>query len=201
MDGTSTYQLAPTFYASSSSLLLCDKHIIQCRQISSFYSFLLITSNYTKQNQSTMKAVSVLLSLAAASVVHAADDAAAGSIRTTRKAEVGDVKVQYEAGGKRRERKALTDQHKQMRNDAFDRHLNKKDAPESDVATDKEKETESGDRKLYKAKTGLGKLMQDDDAMRAGKTPINRPGDNWGPEYRDDGRSPCTIVNSNFKRL
>lgn len=109
-----------------------------------------------------MKTVSVILTLAVASIGRAAEDAAtSGTIRASRKATNGDVDVRYPVD-KKKERKALSENQRKMHEDALERHLSNKNAPENDVADTTDKNTNTAERKLLKSKTGLSKLMYDD---------------------------------------
>ncbi|KAL7522210.1 hypothetical protein ACHAWX_006918 [Stephanocyclus meneghinianus] len=146
-----------------------------------------------------MKTVSVILTLAVASIGRAAEDAAtSGTIRASRKATNGDVDVRYPVE-KKKERKALSENQRKMHEDAFERHLSNKNAPENDVAdTVDNKNTKTAERKLFKSKTNLSKLMYDDgySALKTGGgvTPQRWLDDDdragWGGAgMRDDDRS------------
>ena len=132
-----------------------------------------------------MKAISVLLSLTAAVAVHSVEDAAtSGSIRASRTAARGDSAVKYPVE-KKKEKRVLNENQLKMHNDAYERHLSKKKAAQSESST-KENEAEQGERELsYKAKTGFSKLMWQDDGYRAGGRISSRP-NNDKPGWMDD---------------
>ena len=145
-----------------------------------------------------MKALSILFTLAAASAVHSEEDAvtANGSIRATRKATRGDVSVEFPVE-KKREKRAFTMEHVKMHHDAYERQLTRKNnrSDEDSGKPDAKKDVEQEERQLgYKAKSGLSKLMWQDDGYRrpinGGNRPLqgnNRPlqGNNR-PLYNDD---------------
>ena len=118
-----------------------------------------------------MKTVSVILTLAVASVGRAAEDTAtSGTIRASRKASNGNLDVRYPVE-KKKERNLLSENQRKMHEDAFERHLTNKNAPGNDAAdTVEKKDTKTAERKLFKSKTGLSKLMYDDgyNAIRTG---------------------------------
>ncbi|KAL3781021.1 LOW QUALITY PROTEIN: hypothetical protein HJC23_007917 [Cyclotella cryptica] len=129
----------------------------------------------------------------------AAEDAAtSGTIRASRKATDSDVNVEYPLE-KQKERKVLSENQRKMHQEAFERHLTSKNAPEDESAdVVDEKDAKNADRKLYKSKTGLSKLMNDD-GYRAIRTGGNVRPQGWfqnddmpgweGAGMRDDDRS------------
>jgi hypothetical protein len=159
-----------------------------------------------------MKTISVLLALAAATAVQSAEDAvSSGSIRASRKSARGETPVQYPVE-KKKERKVLSEKQLKMHSDAIDRHLSKKNAAKSEATTKDEAKSEADtatdERELtsnpnFKAKTGLSKLMYQDDAYRAGGRLYGRFDDDaWragGRTWLDDDASwhgkQCTKLN------
>lgn len=138
-----------------------------------------------------MKALSILFTLAAASAVHSEEDAvtANGSIRATRKATRSDVSVEFPVE-KKREKRAFTMEHVKMHHDAYERQLTRKNnrSDEASGKPDVKKDVEQEERELgYKAKSGLSKLMLQDDGYRRPINGGNRPlqGNNR-PLYDDD---------------
>lgn len=144
--------------------------------------------NNTNPNRKTMKTLSVLISLAAATAVNAAEETAtSGSIRASRSSARGDVNVQYPVE-KKKEKRVLNDKQRKMHKDAYDRHLTKKTGKSDAVP----KEENNQERELsggnYKAKSGFSKLMWQDDGYRAGGRIFGRNDDKPGWFDDDDGR-------------
>lgn len=138
-----------------------------------------------------MKTLSVLISLAAASVAHAAEGTAeSGSIRASRSSARGDVKVQFPVK-KQNKKRVLNESQRKMHHDAYERHLTKKSA-KSDAADEAMKETTNEERELsggnYKAKSGFSKLMWQDDGYRAGGRVFGRNEDKPGWFDDDDDK-------------
>lgn len=129
----------------------------------------------------------MLISLAAATAAHAAEDqVTSGSIRASRSGARGNVAVKYPVE-KKKEKRALNENQVKMHKDALERHLTKKTAGKN-ASVKEDKKTEASERELsgsnYKAKTGFTKLMWQDDGYRAGGRVFGRSDDK--PGWSDD---------------